>query len=254
MWGFLIAPFVSFLPQRMRQSFPLAVKLHLRSGAASSGFAESLFATGALIYWYSYSVTTWISKGLDSALSGKITSVNDQEIGFAAIIIFVLHPLTWLISYFGMEGIVRFLSATFADSVFGTLPLWLGRKIYLWISGRGQEENLLPAEFTQSNVRSYISNARERVFAKRIPIVPDELFSYSNDSGEFMEIRSSRPKENWTPPRTVRYGEQYFRLEEVTQGSSPRPFRYSLRILSKGVPGRTVLLYIPDEPPITVTR
>lgn len=68
-----------------------------------------------------------------------------------------------------------------------------------------------------------------------------------SDEGEILEIHASRMKQDWTPPRIVRYDDAYYRLERFSRGVGSRPFVYHLRRLSAGVPGRTVLLYQPEE-------
>jgi len=66
----------------------------------------------------------------------------------------------------------------------------------------------------------------------------------SREGGEeLLEIRSSRKKVDWEPPRVVRIGERFYRLEKYAKRVPPRPFRYTLRRLAAGVPGRTVLVY-----------
>ena len=88
----------------------------------------------------------------------------------------------------------------------------------------------------------------------RLSQVPDELCFAKNAAEEFLEIRAWRPKTDWTPPRVVRYEDHYYRLEECARSSAPRPFVYKLRRLAAGVPGRTVLIYSPDEAPVTANR
>ncbi len=76
-----------------------------------------------------------------------------------------------------------------------------------------------------------------------LPKVPDEI-SFRNDKGEqILEISACCAKEDWTPPRVVRFKDSYYRLEACSQGMGRRPFRYTLRRLPAGVPGRSVLLY-----------
>ena len=79
------------------------------------------------------------------------------------------------------------------------------------------------------------------------PEVPDELRFQKSGGEETLEILSSRRKDEWTPPRVVRYQQSYNRLESSGTQSGPRPFRYTLRRLSTGVPGRSVLTYAPIE-------
>jgi hypothetical protein len=80
--------------------------------------------------------------------------------------------------------------------------------------------------------------------------VPDELYFSKNGADEILEIRASHRKPDWTPPKTVRYQDVFYRLERSSDGPGPRPFRYRLRRLSAGVMGRTVLVYAPEETPV----
>ncbi len=236
-------------PQKMAQ---IAADRQIRGLALAtllSGFAESVIALIALRYWYSYSVTTGVSHGLDAALAGKMPSgVTDHEIGFTALLIFAMHPLTWMIVYAGAEGSVRLVAAAFTGTNLGTLPLFVLEKIITKISGRGGPGPARAAGFSQGYLSSYVGAVREKVMVARHPHVPDELCYRRTDSGEILEIRACRRKEGWTPPRTVRFQDAYYRLESSSEGSLPRPFIYHLRRLAAGVPGRSVLVYSPDEP------
>jgi len=71
----------------------------------------------------------------------------------------------------------------------------------------------------------------------------DELIQRRGGSEELLEIRASRRKADWDPPRVVRIGEKYYRLEAFAKGAPPKPFRYTLRRLAAGVMSRTVLVY-----------
>ena len=87
MLRFLLGPFVALLPKRWRCSLALLPSADWRVPSILSGLAEFLVAVAAMLYWYSYSVTTWVSRGLDLALAGKAgPGVNEQEIGFMAIL------------------------------------------------------------------------------------------------------------------------------------------------------------------------
>jgi len=76
-----------------------------------------------------------------------------------------------------------------------------------------------------------------------LPELEDELVESTRAGESFLEIHASRPKPEWVPPRVVRIGDAYFRLEEWSPGKSPRPFVFALRRLAAGVPGRSVILY-----------
>jgi hypothetical protein len=251
---FLLGPFLSLLPKRWRKALPFYDSVHWRSASILSGLAESIIALSALMYWYSYSVTTWVSHALDGVLGKNApTTITDHEIGFAALLIWATHPLTWTIAFFGVEGMVR-LCAAFTDTVLGVFPLYLLEKIYSSMFRRGEPAAPGTVKFSQSHVSSYVDTMKEKVLSSRLSQVPDELLIATTASEEILEIRAWRAKPDWTPPRVVRYQDRYYRLEDCARGSAPRPFVYKLRRLAAGVPGRTVLTYSPDEAPILASR
>ena len=222
-----------------------------RTASMLSGFAEFLFGVVAMLYWYSYSVSTWVSRGLDAALSGKAgPSVNEQEVGFMAIFIFATHPLTWLIFYIAVEGSVRLVGAAFTENNLGVLPLFVADKIFLKITGRSVPSAAQAAGYTQTNISSYVGAIREKARVVRTTVIPDELCVTREGADEFLEIRACRSKPDWTPPRTVRFQDTFYRLEGSSSGSGPRPFHYRLRRLPAGVMSRTVLQYAPELEPL----
>jgi hypothetical protein len=253
MMTYLLGPWLALLPRRWRNL--LALDLNWRRATALSGFAEAAIALAALLYWYSYYMNLLVSNGLDSALNGKMgPGVTDQTIGFTALLIWATHPLTWLLAYAGVEGIVRLVGAAFTETNLGIFPLFLLDKIIRKISGHSEPSAAQAGGFSQGNVSSYVGALREKAVYKRLPQVPDELF-FSGGGGEtFLEIRASRKKEDWDPPRTVKYQNAFYRLEASSNGMPPRPFRYTLRKLSAGVMGRTVLIYSPEEEPVLAKK
>src|SRR6266702_1720060 len=202
MLRFLLGPFVALLPKRWRCSLALLPSADWRVPSILSGLAEFLVAVAAMLYWYSYSVTTWVSRGLELALAGKAgPGVNEQEIGFMAIFIFATHPLTWL-------------------------------------RGPSAAEQ---GGYTEGNLSSYVGAIREKLRVSLTAGIPDELCVSTEGAEGFLEIRASRRKPDWTPPRTVKYQDTFYRLEDSSTGWAPRPYRYRLRRLSAGVMSRTVL-------------
>jgi hypothetical protein len=216
-----------------------------------SGFGEFAAGVVAMLYWYSYSVTTWVSRGLDAALAAKMgPSVGDHDIGFMAIFIFATHPLTWLIFYVAVEGSVRLVGAAFTENNLGILPLFVVDKVFLKITVQNGPGIAQAAGYTETNLSSYVGAIREKTRLIRTAVIPDELRMIRDGGDEFMEIRACRNKPDWTPPRTVRYQDTFYRLEDSFTGSEPRPFHYRLRRLSAGVMSRTVLVYAPEEEPV----
>lgn len=254
MWTYLVGPFLALLPRRWRQALPFYAAVPWRSAGILSGLGEGIAALVALLYWYSYSVTTWVSKGLDNALSKSApTGLTDHEVGFVALMIFATHPLTWAICLGGVEGAVR-LCAPFTDTVLGVFPLYLVERLYSKLSGRVEPLPLGTPTFERGHVSSYVGAVREKMTAARLAHVPDELCTMQNGSEEVLEIRCCRAKQDWDPPRVVRYEDRYYRLEESLRNQGPRPYVYKLRRLAAGVPGRSVLIYSPEEQPVMASR
>ena len=255
MWSlYILGPFLSLLPRRWRKLLPFhdAVPWHFSS--IVSGLAEFSLAVLGLVFWYSYSITTWVSRLMDNALrkAGPV-EITDHEVGFAALLVVATHPLTWVLAYFTVEGMAR-VCASFTDTVLGTLPLYLLERIYAKIRGIKDSQPLGASDSGQSNFSSYVSALQDKILTARTPVLPDELCRSIVNAEEFLEIRSSHPKEDWEPPRTVRFGDRYYRLEECSRHSAPRSFVYKLRRVSAGVPGRTVLVYQPDQEPVVANQ
>ncbi len=249
MWTYLLGPFLSIFPKRWRNWLPYAAYVQWKQATILSGLAESVAALIALMHWYSYAMTTWVGRGVDAALRGKLgPGATDQAIGSVALTLWAAHPLTWILGYCGLEGTVRLCGAAFTDNVLGILPLYLLDKPFAIVFRRrapgGMETTGSPDKL------SYTDAIRERMLIARLPQVSDELCFRKGASEEILEIRASQRKGDWTPPRVVRYQESYYRLEGFSRGAAPRPFRYTLRRLPAGVPGRSVLLYSPTDPVI----
>jgi hypothetical protein len=252
---YLFGPFLALLPRRWRNLLPMSSGVAWGRATVLSGFGEGAIALAALLFWYSYYMNFLVNHGLDSALAGKMgPGVTDKEIGFAALVIWAMHPLTWLLAYAGVEGAVRMVGAAFTENNLGILPLFIMDKIFLKLSGRSEQSTAKAAGYSQGNLSSYTGAIREKAMLKRLPLVPDELFFTGNGAEEILEIRACRRKPEWNPPRTVRYLDNYYRLEAAVDGTPPRPFRYTLRKLSAGVPGRTVLIYAPEEAPVLAKK
>jgi len=149
---------------------------------------------------------------------------------------------------------VRLVGAAFTETNLGTLPLFLLDKIITKISRRSEPGRTQTAGYSQGNFSSYVGAIREKAVYKRLPQVPDELLFSGSAPDEFLEIRASQKKPDWNPPRTVRYQDTFYRLEAISSGMPPWPFRYTLRKLTAGAMGRTVLVYSPDEKPLQAEK
>jgi hypothetical protein len=252
MLSYTLGPFLAFLPKRWRESLSFYASVEWRPAVLLSGILECVFALIALVYWYSYSATHWAANAVFSAIQ-KGAEIDPRAIGFAGLALMWLHPLTWIIAYCGVEGLVR-LCAAFTDTTLGILPLFLADKAYLQFVRRENPLSTGADNFSQSHLASGMRAVRERVLMATVPLVPDELHFTTRGSDEILEIRSCRVKAEWTPPRVIRYEDRYFQLEACSDRSAPRPFVYTLRRLPAGVPGRSVLIYSPTQAPVRAER
>jgi hypothetical protein len=239
---------LSVLPRRWRAPSLLEQAIPWARCAILSGLGESLLAMLALISWYSHSVTTWAANALDSALrGGPEASVPGQAIGFSALVLWSLHPFTWFLAYFVVEGMVRFLAALSTEQILPSWPLAIVDWSYGKLTQRPSEGDALHTPTARQQVQSLAATVRQSVKTAGLTELPDELLESADGGDAILEIHSSRPKAAWTPPRVVRVGVVYYRLEAASEGSRPRPFIYRLRRLSAGVPGGNVLLYAPPH-------
>lgn len=244
----LLGPLLAFLPKRLRESFPVRSSYPWRYAVILSGLLESAMALIALVYWYSYSVTHWAQDAVEAAIQ-KGARIDPNVIGFAGLAVMFLHPLTWLILFFGVEGIVR-LCAAFTDTVLGLFPLYLAERTYfIFVRGKDSAAHQTSAS-SQHFLGSILQAVQEKILLARLPQVPDELFYAKDQAGEILNIRSCRPKPGWNPPQVITHEGHYYRLEAFSRSKTPRPFIYTLRKLSAGVPGRSALKYSPEQPPV----
>jgi hypothetical protein len=135
-----------------------------------------------------------------------------------AYIWFWLNPLTWLISYFSLEGAARSVAALTTGEVYGTLPLWA-------------------VDFAMRRMHRHRSEP---------PLVADEITA--GDGSCDMKIASCRPKLAWKYPFTIRYAGAYFQVvASADLGAGPRPHVYSLRRLPPGEIARGLQDYRPED-------
>lgn len=243
MLTYLLGPFLALLPKRWRKTLPFSQSIHWSHAVTLSGFAEFVVSFAASLQWYTISMNTWVNRGLDVATSGKAApGITDHAIGAMALLMWANHPLTWVLAYFSVEGAVRMCGAAFSDSLMGTLPLFLVDKTARALLGGSKTDQDAPGVAS-----SFIGAVSEKILESSVPLSADEVSFQKSASEEIMEIRASRKKPDWDPPRVVRCADNYYRLENFSKCPGPRPFRYTLRRLSAGVPGRNVLLYDPQN-------
>jgi hypothetical protein len=244
-WTYVVGPVAALLPLRWRRGLPMAWQVQWESAAAVSGFLEIVAAVVGLGFWYMFEMARQISQIMNASASRQVpVELGEHQVQGAALMMFYMNPLTWILFYFFFEGAVRLCGAAFTENVLGTLPLYLLERIVFLARNR---KEVKPREVVARNVESIVESVRERLMLARLPDVPDELHYTRSGAEEMLEISASRQKLEWVSPKIVRVGEVFYRLEESTVEPSARPFRYRLRRLEAGVTGRNVVLYKSDD-------
>ena len=211
MGTYLIGPFLAFLPQAWRDAYFCEWKVDWSRATALSGLIEGFVAFIALVVWYSLYVTR---------ISQIIGGAGGRLGGFVGLFSTAMHPLTWLICYFGCEGAVRLLAAVVNGESYGTLPLWL-------LARRGNK-----------------AGVRGRAIADRV---------ISGGTRCDLEVSSFRPKETWKYPLTIRYQGQFFQVigEERKAPPEPQLYAYFLRRLPANEIIKGLEIYDPSAIPET---
>src|SRR5579863_7553672 len=161
MWQTLLGIALAVLPQRWRAPLRLEQAIPWVRAAILSGLLESLLAFLAFVTWYSHSVTHWAANALDSALhNGPEAQIPGQAIGFSALVLWCLHPLTWFIAYFVAEGMVRFLAAVSTEQVLPSWPLLVADWSYGKLTGRLPEGDAVHTPTAKEQLRSLAHAAR----------------------------------------------------------------------------------------------
>lgn len=255
---YLLGPFLALLPKRWRERLWFGETVNWRRSAILCGLMQTAISLCALVYWYSYSVSHWAQRALSSALDAhpEVGYLEPSILGLMAYILVILHPITWLIAWWGIEGVVRISAAVLTGEVFGTLPLILVDRALPRVRRQYHLETSAMSgsvEFSSGQRRTISTSLcavlRRRYFEMRLPLVPDKVSLVKVSTGETLEICSCRMKPDWELGCLVCYQEQYYRIVEFTERRSqwPRPFVFSLLRLPAGVPGRTVIAYCPRE-------
>jgi hypothetical protein len=216
---------VSLLPKQYR---------NLWSGSATADFRQATILSGAVqglgclvlyivryFYFFEYRVGTIakaaIKKGVEEALGSPAAQYGA---GFTTTVEYFFSPLSVLLAYFAMEGVVRLFAAVITEETTGTLPLY----VVAWVVGRVQ--------------------AWRADRALGIPM-EDEVHRFVRLDYD-LAIASSRPKK-WDRMLTIEFEEKNYELYDQKLGPAPRPYIYLLKQISPGWVIRGLHHYRPDE-------
>ena len=221
MWTYLIGPILAFLPRRLRARWWPNSPIEWKSATVPSGIVEAILSLAALGIWYIEYFAFLAHKFVAAREApGSNFQYGWEPVRHAGLFAFALHPLTWIILYFGCEGIVRSLAALTEQHSYGILPFTAADYIYCVL-------------------------VRPRPVAQ-LPLVRDEM---TPGQGEYdLQISSCRQRPAWKYPFTIRYGGTYFQVVgESRLAAGPRPYLYQLRRLPPGEIARGLKEYDPDD-------
>jgi hypothetical protein len=222
MMTYLLGPFLALLPATWRANLSWAESIRWRRAAFLSGALEVCASLGALVVWYSYSVTHHTRLQLDILLRAHPNiQLNAPRLGLLGFILVALNPVTLVLVWFYFEGVVRAFGAAFTGEILGTLPLWIIDRSY-GVLRRRQHNRRLP------------------------PLVPDEVAWHNDALHEVLRIMSCRPKTTWENHPAIHIKGEFFRVEKSIQVLGGRPYVYQLRRLQPGEIIRAPLNYDPQ--------
>jgi hypothetical protein len=219
--AYVIGPFYVLLPKRWRKGVRYGPERHLARAALISGLGEAVLSLVVLSLWYMLFVGLINNHYAALVLDHANFSATPTEVaGGVGLILVAINPITWVIVYFGLEGILRALAAITTEEVVGTLPLYALE--FAW------------------------RYAKRRKPTVELPLVPDEITPGGKSCD--IQIASCRRREGWKYPFTLRYAGAYFQIideQYITVG--PRPYIYQLRRLPHGEVARGLQNYDPTD-------
>lgn len=125
---YIAAMLISLLPSRYRKGYRPGVDLD--QGTALSGLLE--YASCLVVLFVRYVDfmqrrllgfgAAAVARGRDEVLAAPSVQYG---MGFVAMLEFVFHPLSLLLVYLTLEGLVRFLAGAVTRETLGTMPLYL---------------------------------------------------------------------------------------------------------------------------------
>ncbi len=226
MLNLIISTLLSLLPKAWRGRWAWRWEVDVVRGAMVCGLLEllgSLAVYGVRYLWFfdrrvGEMTVQAMGKGAEEGLASSYVQFG---MGFVTTLDYMIRPVSMLLMYFCIEGLVRFAAALISDEVVPTLPLQL----------------IALAQQRMSKA------AAERALGPR---VVDEA---QPGDGNTMRILSCRPKPGWNHLMTISYQDQLYEVARQEQGPPPRRFVYVLQPKPEHKVIRGLHHYDPEEAP-----
>lgn len=226
-FSFLIGIVLSLLPQKYRSWWEPASSVDFRRATMLSGGLQFSGCLFLLIHRY---LTFFVQRvqelggvateaGHDTALASRTLQFG---MGTVVTLEYLMKPLTLLLIYFGLEGLVRLGGAFITEELLPTLPLALAVRLQEKVQRRQAERALGPR----------LADLVER------------------GGGKDFELRilSCRPKPTWDRLMTIAFEDEHYEVVKEESASPPRRFVYLLRKIPPGKIIRGLHHYDPKEP------
>lgn len=221
----IISIVLALFPERYRNRMGYAIGVDPRRGALVGGYLEFGVCGTAFCLRYLVFLNERVGRIAEQMIGqnaehGMANPMVQFGAGATSLFEYLVHPVSLLLAYFTLEGLVRWVSALITDEVVPTLPLQLIAWAHYGVATAKHERELGP------------------------PV--EDLVQPG--SGDFaLCIASCRPKP-WTQLTTISYQDKLYKLAREERAQPPRQWVYVLRKRpeSKVIRG-AVYEYRPDE-------
>lgn len=226
MTDFLLGLFLTMLPDRFRKRWSSNFAGDIRTASVVSGLAQALSCVSfaAVRYYAFFNEQIRLTDErliLGAAQQGGDTAV--RAMGIVFLVAYLFRPLTLVLAYFAIEGVVRMLAAVVTGEAVGTLPLYL-------------------IDYATAKAKD---SAREAAMGRR---VADEVREAPEGEQEWcLMIASCRPKPNWNELMTISYNNHLYEVARELEGEPPHRFVYLLRKAPQYKVVRGLHHYDPEE-------
>ena len=218
MLSFLLQVFTSFLLKRHRGRVEASV-----SSVVVSGLTQFLICLGLFIYRFLHYADGQVFGGSRAALKAAELGGETAVMGSGTFVLaaYMIQPVTILLVYLILEGLVRFLAASITGETAPNFVLAIVSMIHSRVAG----------------------TASELAMGAR---VADQVEALNSDDVK-LRIRSCRQKPEWDQRVTIFYNDQLYEVAGNETGGAPRRFVYLLRLKPANKVVRGTYHYSPTE-------
>ena len=221
MLAFFIGLGLALVPEAWRRRWFRQLPANPVSGAILTGTAEMLVCLAILGWRYPAFVRSQLNSSVANAtITGMEKGGETAVMGLGPLLLlaYLIQPLSLLLAFFLLEGMVRAAGAVVSGEVLPTTPLFLASLL----------------------------DARARAYRREAALGPRVIDVVQVEGTGDLLIASCRPKP-WTHLTTIRYQDVLYELVRTNTGAKPRANLYLLRPIPPEKLVRGIHDYSPDE-------